>query len=110
MKFVETDYKEKYSKTKLPKNDDLDYLIIGAGPSGLAAGATLSKLGKKVLVLERIGKAGGGMHTFKKEEFIFDTGLHYLGNEPELKFVFNLLLARPVKWIHSKIYDTLILG
>jgi phytoene dehydrogenase-like protein len=38
-----------------------DVIIVGAGPNGLAAGAYLSKAGLKVLVLERLLEAGGGL-------------------------------------------------
>lgn len=78
IKYKEVDIKERYSKTKIPKK--IDYIIIGAGTSGLSAGACLSKLGYKVLVLESIGKFGGSMHIFGKNGLSFDTGFHYIGN------------------------------
>jgi len=40
----------RFSKEKMPKQ--VDYIIVGSGPGGLVSGALLSKLGKKVLVLE----------------------------------------------------------
>jgi len=39
--------------------ESYDVVVIGAGHNGLAAGAYLSKAGKKVLILERRKIAGG---------------------------------------------------
>jgi all-trans-retinol 13,14-reductase len=80
----------------------LDYLILGGGVSGLACASVLSKLDKKVLVLERNGKAGGCMHTFRKAEMDFDTGFHYVGNDPALHLLLRLVLSDSVGW---NIYD-----
>jgi len=53
---------------------DLDAIVIGSGIGGLCTAALLAKTGKKVLVLEQHGKAGGCCHTFSKKGFEFDTG------------------------------------
>ncbi|KAA3641441.1 MAG: NAD(P)/FAD-dependent oxidoreductase, partial [Bacteroidetes bacterium] len=53
-----------------------DTIIIGGGLAGLTAGATLSKSGKKVLLLERHHKPGGCATTFKRGDFIVEVGLH----------------------------------
>jgi thiamine thiazole synthase len=37
-----------------------DCIIIGAGPSGLMAGRSLARAGKKVLIVERSNYLGGG--------------------------------------------------
>ncbi len=42
---------------------DYDVIIVGGGHNGLTAGCYLQKSGKKVLVLERLDKAGGGVWT-----------------------------------------------
>ena len=41
-----------------------DVIVIGGGVSGLSTAATLSKAGKKVLVLEQNFILGGGASTF----------------------------------------------
>ncbi len=46
---------------KLKKNLSLDVAIVGGGPSGLVAAATLAKAGKKVALFERNLAPGGGM-------------------------------------------------
>ena len=56
-----------------------DAVIIGSGIGGLAAGAALAHIGKRVLLLERHHRAGGLTQTFERNGFTFNTGLHYLG-------------------------------
>ena len=40
-------------------NDQYDAVIVGAGHNGMAAAGYLSRAGKRVLVVERLGKVGG---------------------------------------------------
>jgi len=51
-------------------------IVIGGGLAGLTAGATLSKFGKKVLLIEQHYKPGGCATTFKRGDFIVEVGLH----------------------------------
>ena len=43
--------------------DKFDFIILGAGPNGLAIGAYLSKAGQRVLLLEKRLEEGGGLMT-----------------------------------------------
>jgi len=43
--------------------ETFDFIIIGAGPNGLAIGAYLSRAGQKVLLLEKRLEEGGGLMT-----------------------------------------------
>jgi len=51
-------------------------IIIGSGLGGLIAAATLSKLGKKVLLLEQHYIPGGCATAFKRKDFVMEVGLH----------------------------------
>ena len=80
-----------------------DAVIIGAGPSGLAAAAMLGRRGYRVLVLEQHDRVGGGLHTFEEKGFEFDTGLHYVGElaeGKELRMIVDHLTRGEVAFDH----------
>ena len=58
-------------------------IVIGGGLAGLTAGATLTKFGKKVLLLEQHHKPGGYATTFKRGDFIIEVGLHEMSGLAE---------------------------
>ena len=60
-------------------NKQYDFIVIGSGISGLCSAALLSKRGFQVLVLEKHFKAGGFTHTFKRQGYEWDVGIHYIG-------------------------------
>lgn len=62
---------------------EYDVIIIGSGLSGLSCGATLSKEGLNVCVLEKNPLAGGCFQSFKRKGHILDTGIHYVGSLDE---------------------------
>ncbi|MDH5412759.1 MAG: NAD(P)/FAD-dependent oxidoreductase [Flavobacteriaceae bacterium] len=69
-------------------------IVIGGGLAGLTAGATLTKFGKKVLLLEQHHKPGGCATTFKRGDFIVEVGLHEMcGFEKDgsISNLFNIL-------------------
>ncbi|MFI1184432.1 FAD-dependent oxidoreductase [Streptomyces sp. NPDC020799] len=49
-----------------------DAVVIGSGPGGLATAVCLSKLGKKVAVLEQHYTAGGYTHTYTRRGWEWD--------------------------------------
>jgi protoporphyrinogen oxidase len=55
-------------------------LILGAGPSGLAAGYMLAKAGLKPVVLEKDKVPGGLMRSIRRGDFIMDVGRKELYN------------------------------
>ncbi len=56
-----------------------DTIVVGSGMGGMTTAALLSKLGKRVLVLEQHYTAGGFTHTFKRPGYRWDVGVHAVG-------------------------------
>lgn len=56
---------------------DIDYLILGAGISGLAAGQKLKEEGKNFLILEKNNSYGGLCDNFEIDGFRFDRFVHF---------------------------------
>ena len=56
-----------------------DAVVIGAGLGGLTAAALLAKQGKKALVIDRHSVAGGNATVFKRKGYVFEVGVHYIG-------------------------------
>lgn len=88
--------RDRYNKSKIPT--DIDAIIIGSGIGGLSCGAYLSKVGKKVLVLEQHYIAGGCCHVFEEKGIEHDTGIHYIGNVEKRKNLLNLITKEPIEW------------
>jgi all-trans-retinol 13,14-reductase len=105
-----------FSQKKVKDMGKFDCIIIGSGMGGLTAAALLSRIGKKVLLLEQHDILGGCTHTFTEEGFEFDTGLHYLGKDvttplSPLGFMFHLLGMGNLKWSKmGKTYDHAIIS
>lgn len=61
------------------KTPTWDAIVVGSGMGGMTAAAALSKMGHKVLLLEQYKTLGGLTHSFSREGFTWDVGIHYLG-------------------------------
>lgn len=59
--------------------NDADAIVVGSGAGGLSAALRLKQLGASVLLLEAMPSFGGYMNPFRRNGYIFDTGVHYLG-------------------------------
>lgn len=59
--------------------DDYDAILIGSGIGSLVTAAALAKKGKRCLVLERHYAPGGYTHTFRRRNYEWDVGVHYIG-------------------------------
>lgn len=58
---------------------DADVIVIGSGIGGMTTAALLSRLGRKVLVLEQHYVPGGFTHAFRRKGFEWDVGVHLVG-------------------------------
>ncbi len=63
-----------------PREARYDAIVIGAGPSGLAAALRVAQAGKSVLLLERHSLWGGLNSFYKRAGRRIDVGLHALTN------------------------------
>jgi phytoene dehydrogenase-like protein len=57
-----------------------DALVVGSGIGGLTTAACLSKMGRKVCVLEQHYTAGGFTHSYDRNGYEWDVGVHYIGD------------------------------
>jgi all-trans-retinol 13,14-reductase len=55
-----------------------DAIVLGSGIGGLTAAAALARCNRRVLVLEQHSVAGGLTQTFKRQDWSFATGVHYI--------------------------------
>jgi all-trans-retinol 13,14-reductase len=70
-------------------------IVIGSGIGGLAAAAALARRGQRVLLLEQHSVPGGQTQTFRRQDWVFATGVHYLagvGPQPGPEGQFRRLL------------------
>lgn len=57
-----------------------DAIVIGSGIGGMATASALAKVGNTVLLLERHWTLGGLTHSFARNGFSWDVGVHYLSS------------------------------
>ncbi|MHB8261256.1 MAG: phytoene desaturase family protein [Bacteroidia bacterium] len=92
-----------------------DTIIIGSGISGMATGAILSKEGQRVLVLEQHYTPGGLTHTFKRNDYEWDVGVHYVGEVGNdsfmIKKVYDYVCDTPIIWADmGEVYECIYFG
>lgn len=79
-----------------------DIIVIGSGLGGLVCARQLAKQGRSVLVLERQAQPGGCLQSYRRGDFEFDTGLHYVGGLAEgqpLHEAFEQLGLMRLPWV-----------
>jgi len=86
-----------------------DAIVIGSGMGGMTTAAMLAKLGKRVLVLEQHYVPGGFTHMFKRPGYIWDVGVHAVGEVSHKSMTGRLLSYLTddnLKWASlGKTYD-----
>ena len=92
---------------------EYDSIIIGSGIGSLCAAALLSMQGKNVLVLEKHFKIGGWTHTFKRKNYEWDVGIHYIGQVHKsysvIRKLFDLISDKQLEWCPmDKNYDRIV--
>jgi all-trans-retinol 13,14-reductase len=60
-------------------SSEFGVIVIGSGMGGMTTAAALSRMGRKVLLLEQAQTIGGLTHAFSRDGFTWDVGLHYCG-------------------------------
>ncbi len=81
-----------WSRTS-PEDVSWDYVVIGSGMGGMTAAALLAKLGKRVLVLEQHYVPGGFTHAFPRKGYVWDVGVHAVGEVTHHSMAGRLLTA-----------------
>jgi all-trans-retinol 13,14-reductase len=94
---------------------DYDAIIIGSGIGGLTTAALLAKLGKRVCVLEQHYTAGGYTHSYEREGYEWDVGVHYVGEVHKpwsaIRRVFDVISDGNLEWAPMDArYDRIVLG
>ena len=96
--------------------DAYDAIVIGSGIGGLTAAALLAKhAGRKVLVLERHYTAGGFTHAFRRPNYEWDVGVHYIGGvcdpQSQVRAAFDHLTEGRLDWNATPdVYDRILIA
>ena len=94
---------------------DYDAIVIGSGIGGLTSAACLAKMGKKVCVLEQHYTAGGFTHSYERNGYEWDVGVHYIGDVGHTKTtarrIFDYITNGNLKWsAMDKEFDRIFIG
>jgi len=91
-----------------------DAIVIGSGMGGLTTAAMLSDLGWTVCVLEQHYTAGGYTHSYERNGYEWDVGVHYIGDvgaKTRTRKMFDYLSDEKLKWAPmDEEYDRFYIG
>jgi len=96
-------------------NGPYDAVVIGSGIGGLTTAACLSRAGYKVLVLEQHYTAGGYTHSYARNGYEWDVGVHYIGDmgvhRTLARRLFDYITDSKLEWAPmDENYDRFFLG
>ncbi|MDG2375687.1 MAG: NAD(P)/FAD-dependent oxidoreductase [Woeseiaceae bacterium] len=80
---------------------EYDAIVIGSGMGGLTTAALLSEVGWRVCVLEQHYTAGGYTHSYERNGYEWDVGLHYIGDvgaPTRTRKLFDFLSNGKLRW------------
>lgn len=96
------------------QDHDWDAIVIGSGMGGMAAAAALTRVGHKVLLLEQYRTLGGLTHSFSRDGFAWDVGVHYLSEMApgdRARTLLDWLSDTPMEFAPlGSVYDILHIG
>ena len=102
----------RYRPNRLVEN--YDAVVIGSGMGGLTTAALLSDLGWRVCVLEQHYTAGGYTHSYERNGYEWDVGVHYIGDvgaQTRTRKLFDHLSGGKLEWASmAKEYDRFYVG
>ncbi|HSN52117.1 MAG TPA: NAD(P)/FAD-dependent oxidoreductase [Woeseiaceae bacterium] len=91
-----------------------DAVVIGSGMGGLTTAALLSDLGWRVCVLEQHYTAGGYTHSYERNGYEWDVGVHYIGDvgaPTRTRKLFDFLSGGRLDWAPmAEEYDRFYVG
>ena len=91
-----------------------DAVVVGSGMGGLTTAALLSDLGQRVCVLEQHYTAGGYTHSYERNGYEWDVGVHYIGDvgaRTRTRLMFDYLSGGKLEWAPMDAeYDRFYIG
>lgn len=92
-----------------------DVIVVGSGIGGLCSAALLARMGRKVCVLEQHYTAGGYTHSYERNGYEWDVGVHYIGevHKPSsmLRRLFDVITDGQLQWAPmDAVYDRILIG
>ncbi|GLW53800.1 phytoene dehydrogenase [Kitasatospora phosalacinea] len=81
--------------------DRYDAVVVGSGAGGLTTAVCLARQGRRVAVFEQHYTAGGYTHAYRRHDWEWDVGIHYVGQlaprEP-VRVLSDYLTGGTLRW------------